>query len=207
MTTEEWTLSDAQREDTVSRIRSNIAAMAFFRSAPLPADVVAAAAVAVEKKAYTVARVEARTTTGMRPAHESLKAYVRKLSSLVLEVVVAGGAVGGPAASADGTELDLTGAREFLTRETAEELLAPMLAPGARISKIKFSTKSFGVEAAQVAAAAIRNVSATLLDADMSDVIAGRPEDEALAALRILSEALGAARLRHLNLSDNALRE
>lgn len=32
-------------------------------------------------------------------------------------------------------------------------------------------------------------------------------EDEALAALRILSAALGKARLRHLNLSDNALGE
>ena len=33
------------------------------------------------------------------------------------------------------------------------------------------------------------------------------PEDEALAALRIISAALGKARLRHLNLSDNALGE
>lgn len=33
-------------------------------------------------------------------------------------------------------ELDLTGAREFLTRETAEELLAPLLAPGAKITKV-----------------------------------------------------------------------
>jgi len=73
MTTEEWTLTDEQRADTVARIRSNIASMAFFRSTPLPPDVVEAAAIAVEKKAYTVARVEARTTTGMRPHHESLK--------------------------------------------------------------------------------------------------------------------------------------
>lgn len=38
-------------------------------------------------------------------------------------------------------------------------------------------------------------------------VVAPPAEDEALAALRILSAALGKARLRHLNLSDNALGE
>jgi large subunit ribosomal protein L31/Ran GTPase-activating protein 1 len=73
MTTEDWTLTDAQRAETVARIRTNVSTMAFFRSAPLPADLVEAAAVAVERKAYTVARVEARTTTGMRPHHETLK--------------------------------------------------------------------------------------------------------------------------------------
>lgn len=134
--------------------------------------------------------------------------------------------------------------------------------------QIRFSTKSFGVDAAEVAARAIENVAGSLVDADMSDIIAGRPggcmrmwllplmwaaaigqgaacaaaaaatvpnelpvmllppmpqaaaksqlpsspwlgvaEDEALAALRIISAALGKARLRHLNLSDNALGE
>jgi large subunit ribosomal protein L31/Ran GTPase-activating protein 1 len=248
MTTDEWTLSDEQRADTVSRIRTNISSMAFFRGAPQPPEAVAAAAAAIERKAYTVARVEARTTTGMRPHHETLKAraassparprppsgacspcpsgasarpadgvcalamippqaYVRKLSALVLETVAAGAAAAGPALTAGGTELDLTGSREFLTKESAEELLAPMLAPGAAVTSIRFSTKSFGAAAAEVAAAAIRNVAHTLRDADLSDIIAGRPEDEALAALRIIAGALQSARLRHLNLSDNALGE
>lgn len=137
-------------------------------------------------------------------------------------------------------ELDLTGAREFVTKETAEELLAPLLAPGAKFTKartaafastaathrsrlrcvpayaclqqpgsraacvrqqndscsqrlenqhrqppfpvlhsalpqIRFSTKSFGVDAAEVAARAIENIAGSLVDADMSDIIAGRP--------------------------------
>eukprot|EP00887_Chlorella_sp_A99_P001191 scaffold14.g1191.t1 len=222
--------------------------MAFFRGAPVDDDTAREAAVAVEKKAYTVARVEARTTTGVRPHHETMKAYVRKLSALVLEVVEDGGQLEGvaPKAGVKGEELDLTGSREFLTAETAEEALVPMLAPGARISKaraaarhgawggqgaagrrerahaaaverrrlacllraaIKFSTKSFGVDAARVAARAIQNVKSTLVDADMSDIIAGRPEAEALEALGIISAALGQARLHHLNLSDNALGE
>ena len=57
-------------------------------------------------------------------------------------------------------------------------------------AQVKLSTKSFGTEAAGVAADAIANCAASLTHADLSDVIAGRPEAEALAALRILSNAL-----------------
>lgn len=137
-----------------------------------------------------------------------LQAYARKLSSLVLEAVA--GKLDGLEASANRTDssaLDLTGSREFLTSETAEEALAPMLAPGSTVSWIKLSTKSFGVDAAMVAARAIRNVSSTLKHADLSDIIAGRPEDEALQSLRIISEALALADLDSLDLSDNALGE
>lgn len=63
---QEWALSDAQRAETVARMAKNIGSLAFFRGAPIADDVAAAAAAAVEKKAYTVARVEARTTTGVR---------------------------------------------------------------------------------------------------------------------------------------------
>jgi large subunit ribosomal protein L31/Ran GTPase-activating protein 1 len=215
---EDWALSDAQRAETVARVRANISSLAFFRAAPIGEAAAAAAAAAAERRAYTTARVEARTTTGSRPHHETLKAYVRKLSELALEAVVAGAAdgaaevaSGGGAAAAAAATADLldisAGAREFLTAEHARELLAPMLAPGAAIRRIRFSTKSFGAEAAEVAAAAIRNCAATLTHADLSDVIAGRPEDEALGALRVLAAALAAARLQHLDLSDNALGE
>ena len=98
--------------------------------------------------------------------------------------------------------LDLTGSRDFLTKESAEDTLKSMLAPGSVISKvwgtrlgclgedwhssrifdlmiptlqIRFSTKSFGRDAARVAASAITNCKGTLVDADISDVIAGRP--------------------------------
>lgn len=136
---QEWALSEAQRAETVARMAKNIGSLAFFRGAPIADDVAAAAAAAVEKKAYTVARVEARTTTGVRwvlagaevgaggaggcccrlnpaghkrppaaaarrasalrrsasrrPHHETLKAYIRKLSALALEVVQSGGAL------------------------------------------------------------------------------------------------------------------
>ena len=73
--------------------------------------------------------------------------------------------------------------------------------------QVKFSTKSFGEDAARVAARAIQNCAATLREADVSDIIAGRPEKEALAALQIISEGLAKAGLTRLDLSDNALGE
>ena len=71
--TAEWALSEEQRQETVRRMQANISTMAFFRGTPIADDLVAASAAAIEKKAYTVARVEARTTTGVRPHHETLK--------------------------------------------------------------------------------------------------------------------------------------
>ncbi len=57
-------------------------------------------------------------------------------------------------------------------------------------AQIKLSTKSFDAAAAGVAAEAIVNCASSLTHADLSDVIAGRPEAEALNSLRILSGAL-----------------
>jgi Ran GTPase-activating protein (RanGAP) involved in mRNA processing and transport len=76
--------------------------------------------------------------------------------------------------------------------------------------QVKLSSKSFGRDAAQVAAAAFASLGARLKHADLSDVLAGRPEAEALEALGILCGALteaGGVRLESLDLSDNALGE
>ena len=62
--------------------------------------------------------------------------------------------------------------------------------------QIKLSTKSFGRDAAEVASQAIATVSESLVSVDMSDVIAGRPEAEALDALCIMSNALSHLQLR-----------
>ena len=74
-----------------------------------------------------------------------------------------------------------------------------------RAAQIKFSTKSFGIEAAEVAARAIENVAGSLTHVDISDVIAGRPEKEVLGALQLMSQSLSKAKLKALDLSDNAL--
>jgi hypothetical protein len=75
--TAEWQLTDEQRADTVVRIRETMATMSFFSGreeiiGEIYHDLDAIAPV-IEKRAYTVAKVEARTTTGMRPHHETLK--------------------------------------------------------------------------------------------------------------------------------------
>ncbi|KAK9822823.1 hypothetical protein WJX81_005289 [Elliptochloris bilobata] len=215
---QEWQLSAEQRDDTVARVAQNLASLTFFAGGSVPDSEALRLATEFEKKAYTVARVEARTTTGTRPHAETFAAYTRKLASLLLEASKArsaangaadasGGVLQPAAAPADASQVDLTGVREFLVAETAQEALASMLAEGAAVSRIKLSTKSFGAEAAGVAADAIANCAASLTHADLSDVIAGRPEAEALDALRILSNALAQARLKVLDLSDNALGE
>ncbi len=171
--------------------------------------------------------------------------HCRKLGTLALEAVqtlVDASQNSGPAATAgNATEssgdsaalLDLTGDREFLTRETAEDALAAMLAENAALRKarclqagphrtwcpssalvhvdccdhvgvlqvarsgpgdmiccsactgtsvpgfvpvemqIKLSSKSFGTDAAEVAAHGIANIISTLEEADLSDIIAG----------------------------------
>jgi len=155
-----------------------------------------------------------RTTTGERPKHEIVSLYSKKIGELVVETMKKGATVEeadqAPSVkvSSAGEELDLSiGQREFYDAAGAEEALAPMFDPLTPISKIKFSTKSFGQEAAQVACRAMQASRDTLVDADISDVIAGRPEDVALEALGIMAEGLRACALRHVNVSDNALGE
>lgn len=81
-------------------------------------------------------------------------------------------------------------------------------AAGSSIKSIKLSTKSIGSEAAPVVVAAIENVAGVLEDADMSDIIAGRPEAEVLQVLQAVSAALAKCKaLKSLNISDNALGE
>lgn len=79
---------------------------------------------------------------------------------------------------------------------------------GSKIRSIKLSTKSIGTDAAPVVAESIRNVTNTLERADVSDIIAGRPEQEVLKVLQIVSGALAeCSKLLHVNISDNALGE
>ncbi|KAK2079896.1 hypothetical protein QBZ16_002291 [Prototheca wickerhamii] len=208
-----WSLTAEQRAETVSRIRANMASMAFFRNTPMSEETLTEESRKLEAKAYAAAQVSGTVTTGHRPHEETLQGYISKLSQLVLETVARAGegaaapAAPSSAAPAASHSLDLTGQREFLTAETARDALAPLLSGSAPISHVKLSTKSFGAEAAEVAAEAILRVAGTLTHADLADVIAGRPEEEALAALRTMAAALAEARLVELDLSDNALGE
>jgi Ran GTPase-activating protein 1 len=105
-----------------------------------------------------------------------------------------------------GLDLD-SGARELLDGERARVLLgaAVQRASGAS-GAARLCSKSFGAAAAAEAARALQQLPA-LSRADLSDIIAGRPEAEALEVLRTIVGALPAGSLTALDLSENALGE
>ena len=103
--------------------------------------------------------------------------------------------------------IDLTtasGGREMLTPDRATALLSPY--ENQTVPKLRLSTKSFGLGAAQVAERVLRSLRG-VREADLSDIIAGRPEEEALKVLVLVCGALSHCELEVLDLSDNALGE
>ena len=104
--------------------------------------------------------------------------------------------------------LDIScGKRAFIEADEAKELLSPLTKPGNSYKRICFSNRSFGIGAAHVAGPILEAVKNQLTEVDISDFVAGRPEDEALDVMRIFSKALEGSVLRYLNISDNALGE
>lgn len=105
------------------------------------------------------------------------------------------------------THWEIGGAREMLTKESTEKLMGDLLTDKElpkTLESIRLSGKSFGVDAAHVAAGALLNLE-KLRRVDLSDIIAGRPEEEALQALEIISGGLKDKKFTHIHLSDNAL--
>lgn len=98
------------------------------------------------------------------------------------------------------------GTRAFLTKEYAEELLRPLLEENS-FTHVCLSNWSFGDGSAEVAARALSALKNKLVDLNLADIVAGRPEVEALNAMTIISSALEGSKLKSLNLSDNALGE
>ena len=83
-------------------------------------------------------------------------------------------------------------AREHVAEPEAALKLVEELSNGQALRKIKLSNKSYGAKAAKAIAeklASLRGVK----DVDVSDVIAGRPEAEALEVLETLALALAKA--------------
>jgi Ran GTPase-activating protein 1 len=110
-----------------------------------------------------------------------------------------------PAATTTTLDFSLDGKREALTLIRAQELFAPY-SRGQQPTSLCLSTKSFGKDASQVAQSVLSTFR-KVEQANLSDIIAGRPTDEALLVLQHLCEALLNSPLRQVNLSDNALGE
>ena len=79
---DDWSLSSDQRRSTVARVAANISSIAFSKGQQLSDADAERAAENAERKAYTVARVEAKTTTGLRPHSETYEAYTRQVPKL-----------------------------------------------------------------------------------------------------------------------------
>lgn len=141
--------------------------------------------------------------------------YAKQTSKLMLEVLKRGPkakdgevtAVGGLAKTVEPLFDISSGKRAFIEAEEARELLRPLTLQGNSYSKICFSNRSFSVEAAHVAAPILASLKEQLTEVNLSDFVAGRPEDDALEVMKIFSSALEGTVLRYLNLSDNALGE
>lgn len=104
----------------------------------------ASRAKSVEARAYATAQVASTTTTGDRPHVEGVRIYTREAGKLVQALLQGAqeaglGARGGAAAAAaDPLSLSLhSNDREFLTAERATELLAPLLAHGSKVTKVR----------------------------------------------------------------------
>ncbi|XP_059660504.1 RAN GTPase-activating protein 1 [Cornus florida] len=143
----------------------------------------------------------------------AVQLYAKESSKLMLEVLKRGsrrketGEETKVEASYE-TTFDISGGRRaFIDAEEAEELLKPLSTPGNKYTKICFSNRSFGLDAAHVAEPILSSIKDQLREVDLSDFIAGRPETEALEVMNIISSALEGCELRYLNLSNNALGE
>ncbi len=85
MVEQAWALSDEQRAETITRITQSIANLAFSQGRSIDDAEAQETATQVEKRAYTVAQVESRTTTGIRPHSDSLKAYTRHVPACSID--------------------------------------------------------------------------------------------------------------------------
>ncbi|XP_042988375.1 RAN GTPase-activating protein 1 isoform X1 [Carya illinoinensis] len=145
----------------------------------------------------------------------AVQIYAKESSKLMLEVLKRG-----PRTKEDGevmisekvtvaneTVFDISGGRRaFIEAEEAEELLKPLREQNS-YTKICFSNRSFGLGAARVAEPILLSITDQLTEVDLSDFIAGRPEEEAIEVMNIFSSALEGCVLRYLDLSNNAMGE
>lgn len=144
----------------------------------------------------------------------AVQIYAKESSKLMLEVLKRGPktredgeVISEKTATAGETIFDISGGRRaFIEAEEAAELLKPLGEPNS-YTRICFSNRSFGLDAARVAEPFLLSIKDQLRGVDLSDFIAGRPEEEALEVMNIFSSALEGCVLRYLDLSNNAMGE
>lgn len=135
----------------------------------------------------------------------AVQLYAKECSRYILEVLKTGPRT---KEAPKETCFDISkGQRAFIEEEEALELLKPLKEPGNTFTKICFSNRSFGLGAAYVAKPILELIKNQLEEVDLSDFVAGRPEEEALQVMNIFADALEGSILKSLDLSNNALGE
>ena len=91
------------------------------------------------------------------------------------------------------------------TPQEVQDLLAQLSVD--KCQAVKIGTKSYSEEASKHIAKVLASLSSTLVHADLGDIIAGRPEAEALEVLLNVCSSLNTDMVEFVDLSDNALGE
>ncbi|KAJ9154340.1 hypothetical protein P3X46_027689 [Hevea brasiliensis] len=212
-----WPPSQNTRQMLVTRITGNLTTKSIFTEKYGTLNKEEAEENA--KRIEDVAFVTANQHYEMEPDGDggsAVQLYAKECSKLILEVLKRGPAqkedrevlVSEEAAAYHNKVFDISkGARAFIDATEAVDILRPLKEPGNSYTKICFSNRSFGLEAARVAQPILVSIKDQLKEVDLSDFIAGRPEAEALDVMNIFSSALEGSILKSLDLSNNALGE
>lgn len=222
-----WPPSQNTRQTLVTRITENLTSKSIFtqKYGSLSKEEAEENAKRIEDVAFVAAN-EFYEKEPDGDGGSAVQFYAKECSKLILEVLKRG-----PTRKEDGEVLaskeadggvleskelaaspdfifDISkGPRDFIEAEEAEDILRPLKEPGNSYTRICFSNRSFGLEAARVAEPILISIKDQLKEVDLSDFIAGRPEAEALDVMKTFSTALEGSILNSLDLSDNALGE
>ncbi|XAR57220.1 hypothetical protein NMG60_11025281 [Bertholletia excelsa] len=212
-----WPPSQNTRLMLVERVINNLSSESIFtqKYGSLPKEKAAENAKEIEEAAFAAASQHYEEEPD-GDGSAAVQLYAKECSKLILEVLKRGSRTKRDGDFAEVEKLvgpgkmvfDISkGQRAFIEAEEAKELLRPLKEPGNCYTKICFSNRSFGLDAACVAQPILESIKDHLKEVDLSDFIAGRPEAEALDVMNIFSAALEGSVLKSLNLSNNALGE
>ncbi|PWA55471.1 Leucine-rich repeat, ribonuclease inhibitor subtype [Artemisia annua] len=212
-----WPPSQSTRQVLVDRIIKNLTTPSILsrKYGLLSKEEAEQEAKQIESAAFTIANQHFEKEPD-GDGGSAVQLYAKESSTLMVEAVKRGprpkeeqpDAIFEPVTADVNTFFDISGGkRAFIEADEAKELLQPLQEPGNKYTKICFSNRSFGLDAANVAAPILSSLKDQLTEVDLSDFVAGRPEEEALEVMNLFSSALKDSKLRYLNLSHNALGE
>nr|CCG20293.1 Ran GTPase activating protein 2 [Solanum stenophyllidium] len=211
-----WPPSENTRKMLVERMTNNLSSPTIFtrKYRSLSKEEGAKNAEEIEDAAFTIANQHYEKEPD-GDGSSAVQLYARECSKLILEILKKIPksedkeiSISEVVPTVQETFFDISkGKRAFIEAEEAEELLKPLKEPGNSYSKICFSNRSFGIDAARIAGPILAALKDQLKEIDLSDFVAGRNEAEALDVMHVFSEALEGCNLKFLNLSDNALGE